>query len=145
MAHASISTLIALLRDGEKGFHDLAERISHAECRAFLFEESALRGIYADQLERSTHETSGEALRETGTRLGTLHRQWTALKALVGAGDYELLETTELCEWFAVKAYDATLRDKSLPGYVRDAVADQARSVHQSREMVQEFRRMTKK
>ena len=124
---------------------DLAGRVEHPECRAFLLEESALRGVYADQLERSTADTAGKIARESGTRLGTLHRRWTALKALVGAGDHALLETTELCEWFAVKAYDQTLRDRSLPGDVRAMVADQARGVHQSREIVQELRRLTKR
>ena len=145
MAHASLSTLIALLRDGQKGFRDLATRISDAECRAFLLEESTRRGIYADQLEQSTREATGELLQQSGTRLGTVHRRWTAFKALGGAGDYVLLETTELCEWFAVKAYAETLRDKSLPGSMRDVIADQARGVHRSREIVHEFRRRTKK
>ena len=145
VAQASISILIALLRDGEKGFLDLAGRVEHPECRDFLLEESALRGVYADQLERSTADTAGKIAHESGTRLGTLHRRWTALKALVGAGDHVLLETTELCEWFAVKAYDQTLRDRSLPGDVRAMVADQARGVHQSREIVQELRRLTKR
>ena len=63
----------------------------------------------------------------------------------MGAGDYALLETTEICEWFAVKAYDDVLRDESVDPAIRRLVADQAKSVHQSRELVQEFRRVTRK
>ena len=145
MTQTSIRTLIALLRDGEKGFRELAGRIEHAECRAFLLEESVLRGIYADRLERSMLEATGETWDEAGTRLGTMHRRWIAFKAEVGSGDHALLETTELCEWFAAKAYEEALRDGSLPGSVRKEVIDQARGVQQSRDIVHEFRRITRK
>ncbi len=149
MAQTSIRALIALLRDGEKGFRELAGQIRHAECRAFLLEESVLRGIYADRLERSVREATGKAgglaWDEAGTRLGTMHRRWIAFKAAVGADDHALLETTETCEWFAAKAYEEALRDDALPDRVRKVIAEQARGVRQSRNMVQEFRRLTGK
>ena len=145
MAQTGIRALIALLRDGEKGFRELAGQIRHAECRAFLLEESVLRGIYADRLERSVREATGQAPEETGTRLGTMHRRWIAFKAKVGADDHALLETTETCEWFAAKAYEGVLRDEALPGSVREVVVEQARSVRQARSVAQEFRKLTDK
>ena len=136
--------LLALLRDGEKGFRELSKQVSDADCREFLLQESHLRGAFADQLERATAQPS-ETEQQAGTGLGTCHRRWTAMKATLGAGDYALLETTEICEWFAVKAYADVLRDQSLNPAIRALVADQAKSVYQSRELVHEFRRGTRK
>ena len=134
--------LIALLRDGEHGFRLLAEKVSHPECRAFLWEESHLRGIYADELERSLGQAVGAV---HGTSLAALHRRWTEVKAALGASDYALLETMEICEWFAVKTYDEVLRDGALPDKVRNCVAEQTGSVHRAQAIVREYRRITRK
>ena len=135
--------LIALLRDGERGFRLLSEQVHHPECRAFLWEESHLRGIYAAELEHSLGKIDG-TVHVTGTKLGALHRRWTAVKATLGASDYALLEATELCEWFAVKTYDEVLREGTMPDGVRELIAEQARNVHRSQAIMQEFRKITR-
>ena len=135
--------LIALLRDGEQGFRLLSEKVSHAECRAYLWEESQLRGIYADELERSLGP-SGGAAHGSGTKLAALHRRWTEVKAALGASDHALLETAEICEWFAVRTYEELLGEGALPPEVESLAAAQAGSVRRSQVIVRQFRGITR-
>ncbi len=137
---AATQRLIELLRQGEEGFRNLSVRIADPECKAFLRQESIMRGIYADQLERSAEVRSLD-LPEAVGRPGLFQRQWSALKARLAVGDHALLKTAETCEWFAVQAYEKTLCDGAVPAPLHDLIASQSRGIRQSHKIVQEFRR----
>ncbi len=136
--------LIALLRDGEKGFSELAEHIEDAECRAYLREESCVRAAFAVELERLIRTMTGAQLHPTGTRLATLHRGWMGLRARWGADDTAMLEATELCERYAVKAYEDVLDDDATPEAVSALLAQQVEHVRRSRGIVREYRALAK-
>ncbi len=144
VAHSAVHDLVALLRDGEKGFRELGERVQDAACREFLLEESVVRSAYAAELERAMRRVAAEEVHESGTALGSMHRQWIDLKAALGAGDRDLLGSTELCEWFAMRAYQEALEDPTLPPEIHAVIVEQAKGVRRSRDMVQEFRRGTR-
>ncbi len=135
----TIKNLIAVLRDGEKGFVDIGEHLKHGEHKAFFMEESKVRGGYATELERAVNRTSDANVHETGTTLGALHRVYGDLKARLGGSDHSLLEAAEIGEQAATKAYDAALNDAEVSPTVRALVAQQAEHVKQSHAQIKSF------
>ena len=135
----TIKNLIAVLRDGEKGFVDIGEHLQHGEHRAFFMAESKVRGRYATELERAVNRATDADIHETGTTLGAIHRVYGDLKARLGGGDHSLLEAAEIGENAASKAYDAALNDKEVSDTVRALISQQAEHVKQSHAQIKSF------
>ena len=127
---AAVTRLIALLRDGEKGFLVLSERVHELHCRSYMLEEAFTRAAYAQELERLL--AAGETEHTTGTTLGMLHRAWLELTAEFGAADDALVEALHSCETVAIKAYELALLDASLPAVLHEAVAAQSAHIQQT-------------
>ena len=134
-----IKTLIAVLRDGEKGFVDIGEHLQHPTHRGFFMEESRVRGGYATELERAVNRVTDADVHETGTAAGALHRTWGDIKAKLGGGDHALLDTAELGEDAAVKAYQKALDDTSISDTIRAIIAQQFEHIRQSHDTVRGF------
>jgi len=141
---SAVENLIALLRDGERGFAELAEHIHAADCRDFMKQESNVRAVFATELERVVYTATGMHLHPDGTRLASVHRSWLDLKARFGADDVSLLRATEMCEGFAVRAYQEVLENSTTPDAVRAVVAQQFQHVQRSQGIVQELRTLIK-
>ncbi|WP_199726380.1 PA2169 family four-helix-bundle protein [Acidipila sp. EB88] len=139
-----IRNLIAVLRDGEKGFADIGEHLKHPEHRSFFLEESRVRGAYALDLERHVNRVSDAEIHETGTAAGALHRAWGDLKAKLGGDDHALLETAEQGEDAAKKAYQDALADVAISDTVRALIAQQSEHVQRSHDLVRDFRNASK-
>ena len=138
-----IKNLIAVLRDGEKGFKDVGESLQHPEHKAFFLEESRVRATYAAELEHHVNRTTDADVHETGTAAGTLHRTWADLKAKLGGGDHALLETAEQGEDVAKKAYKDALEDVAISDTLRALIAKQSEHVTFSHDTVRGFRDAT--
>ncbi len=139
----ALKNLIAVLRDGEKGFVDIGEHLQHPEHKSFFMEEAKVRGAYANELERAINRVTDADVHETGTTLGALHRTWGDLKAKLGGGDHTLLESAEQGEDAAKKAYKEALEDTAISDTVRSLIAQQAEHIRQSHDKVRGFRDAT--
>ncbi len=135
----AIRHLIAVLKDGERGFIDIGEHIQNTEQRSYFMEEARVRGGYATELERAVNRTTDGSLDESGTVAGALHRTWGDVKARLGGGDKTLLETAELGEQVAEKAYKAALDDQAVSDTIRALIAQQYEHVQRSHELMKNF------
>ncbi len=138
--YSALRNLIAILRDGEQGFYELAVHVKDAGCREFLQEESFLRATFAVELERITAALTGADFHPKGTRIGTAHRRWLALKARLGAGDASLLSAVVPCENIAAAYYRAALGSRSTPPAIHALLQRQAEQRRRSRAMLDEMR-----
>lgn len=139
----AIKNLIAVLRDGEKGFQDIGEHLEHSEHKSFFLEEARVRGSYASELERTVNRVTDADVHESGTTIGAIHRTWADLKAKLGGGDHSLLETAEQGEDAAKKAYKEALEDTNISDTVRSLINRQFEHVKLSHDKVRGFRDAT--
>jgi uncharacterized protein (TIGR02284 family) len=140
----AITNLIAVLKDGEKGFNDIGEHLKAPAHKAFFMEESKVRGAYASELERSVNRVTDANVSESGTAAGAIHRTWGDIKAKLGGGDHSLLETAEQGEDAAKKAYKEALDDVAVSNTIRALIAQQYEHVKHSHDKVKAFRDATK-
>ena len=136
----AVRNLIAVLRDGEKGFVDIGEHIKNPEYKTYFMEESRVRGSYAAELEQAVNFVTDADVHESGTAAGTLHRVWGDIKAHLGGNDHTLLETAEQGEDVAKRAYKEALDDTSVSDTVRSLIQAQYSHVSQSHDRVKAFR-----
>ena len=136
----AITNLIAILRDGERGFADIGEHLEHPEHKSFFLEESKVRAHYAAEIERTVNRVTDTDVHETGTAAGAVHRTWADLKSKLGGGDHALLESAEQGEDAAKKAYKEALDDIAVSDTLRALIAQQAEHVNRSHDTVRGFR-----
>ncbi len=137
---SAVKNLIAVLRDGEKGFNDIGELLQSPEHKSFFLEEAKVRGSYASELEHAVNRVTDADVHETGTAAGAVHRTWGDLKAKLGGGDKSLLDTAEQGEDAAKKAYETALNDNAISDTVRALIAQQAEHVRRSHDTVKGYR-----
>ena len=137
---SSVRTLIGILRDGEKGFQDLGQKLQEPVYRTFFLEESRVRAAFAAELDRALEASTGNPGEEEGTVFGTVHRLYADLKTSLIKGDYSLLDTTERCERVALKLYEDALEAAGVPEGLLGMLAYQAGHVRRVYEMVKGFR-----
>ena len=136
----AIRNLIAVLRDGEKGFVDIGEHLQHSEHKSFFLEEARVRGQYANEIEQHVNRVTDADVHESGTAVGAIHRTWGDIKAKLGGGDHTLLETAEQGEDVAKKAYRDALDDAAISDTLRALIAQQAEHINHSHDKVKAFR-----
>ena len=135
----SIRVVIGILRDGELGYRDFAASLMNPRARAFFFEESRVRAVFAVELERVLRELTGADRVSNGASLGTLHRSWVELQIALRGTDRTILETTERCEQYAVAGYDASLADKDVPQMALLVLQRQARHIRRALGIVRKY------
>ena len=138
-----IKAVIAVLRDGEKGFPDIGEHLKDASKKSFFIQEGQTRGEYATALESAYSTATGESIDVGGTGVGAVHRVWGDLKASLGGGDHTLLETAEQGEDAAKKAYKEALESSSVTGPIRSLLQTQQSHIVSSHDMVKAMRDST--
>ena len=131
MAHEEtlsiLKNLVETCRDGQQGYLDAAEHISHTELRRFFNEQSLERARFAAELESEMLGLGEDNTKASGSMAGALHRGWLDLSAAI-AGDDAVLFAVEQGEDVAKKAYEEALQ-KGLPGNVEGIVRSQAQGV----------------
>jgi uncharacterized protein (TIGR02284 family) len=131
--------VIKSLQDGQKGFADIGEHLKDDTLKRYFLAESLKRANFRAELENELHRAGMVDVKESGSASGALHRAWGDLKAKLGAGDHQLLETAEQGEDVAKKAYkDALEHDLPLP--LRQLLTEQQAHVINAHDYVKSHR-----
>jgi uncharacterized protein (TIGR02284 family) len=131
-----VKDVVQVLRDGQKGFSDLAEHIKDPQVKSYFINESQTRLQYASELESA----AGLKRDDSGTAGGAMHRTWGDLKGKMGGSDHTLLETAEQGEDAATKAYKDALEKPEVTGNLRQILEKQRMHIQSSHHQVKAFR-----
>jgi uncharacterized protein (TIGR02284 family) len=131
--------VIKSLQDGQKGFADIGEHLKDDTLKRYFLAESLKRANFRAELENELHRAGMADVKESGSTAGALHRAWGDVKAKLGGGDHQLLETAEQGEDVAKKAYkDALEHDLPLP--LRQLLTEQQAHVNNAHDYVKSHR-----
>ena len=133
-----LNDLIQVCRDGEKGFMEAANQIENASTRAFLSEESRIRGRYAEQLRQEVSQLGGTPETE-GSTSGSIGRAWMNLKSSFGGGDKAILSSCEASEDTTLATFRKAL-GRLLPDPVQGLVSQQFEAIERSHERIRALR-----
>jgi uncharacterized protein (TIGR02284 family) len=131
--------VIKTLQDGQRGFADIGEHIKDETLKRYFLAESLKRASFRAELENELHRAGMADVKESGSAAGALHRAWGDLKARLGGGDHQLLETAEQGEDAAKKAYQDAL-DHDLPLPLRQLLTEQQSHILNSHDYVRSHR-----
>jgi uncharacterized protein (TIGR02284 family) len=113
---SSVKTVIEVLHDGHEGFAQIGEHLKDANAKALFLQESEIRHKFEHELKNA----AGGSEDVGGTAAGAVQRTWGDVKAHLGGGDHNLLETAEQAEDAAKKAYKEALEDPETHGSIRE-------------------------
>ena len=137
-----LNDLLLINNDRIAGYEKAAAEIddSDTELDGLFQKLSNDSNNYAAQLTEQIRRLGGEA--QTGTMFsGKLYRVWMDIKATLSNNVRRaVLESTELGEDAALKAYDLALNSGKLPQYEYDMVLTQMNSIHQSHRYIKQRR-----
>ena len=133
-----LNDLIETCRDGQKGFEDAASHVENPAIRAFLEEQSRIRGRFAEQVQQEVRQLGSEPVAD-GSATGAVRRAWMDLKSAVGGGDKAILSSCEAGEDSAVAQYRSALQ-KMLPEPVGSLVSQQYESIERTHERIRTLR-----
>lgn len=123
-----INDLIESCKDGQKGFHDASEKVSHTELKTLFSGYSLQRSKFAGELQQLVLGL-GEKPETSGSVASAMHRGWIGLKAAFTKGsDHAILAECERGEDHAVSAYRDALAGE-LPANIRETVSTQSAAV----------------
>jgi uncharacterized protein (TIGR02284 family) len=131
--------LIEMCRDGETGYVHAAAMINDPELKVFFTEQARERTRLLAELTEEAKRIGEREPDISGSVAGVLHRAWFEAKADLGLGDQAILNSVEMGEDAAKKAYKEAL-DADLPDQVRALVQRQAQSVFAAHDRVRDFR-----
>ena len=134
-----LQNLIAVCRDGQKGYQDAAAHVQAHELKAFFNEQGLLRAQFAGQLEQESQRLGEHDPKRDGSVSGALHRAWFDLKAKLGGGDHAVLESVEAGEDRAKDAYEKAVT-ADLPENLRKTVQQQYQQVLTAHDRVRSLR-----
>jgi uncharacterized protein (TIGR02284 family) len=124
----TLSQLIEICVDGEKGFDSAAEGLDDNNLKAMCIQYSLERGHFARELQEEVRAINGTP-EISGTVAGTLHRGWIDIKAAVTNKDEDaIIAECERGENIAKQAYEKALNDY-LPPSVTGVVQRQYQKV----------------
>ncbi len=123
---STLNTLIEALKDGEKGYQQVADATHDADLKTLFGGYAEQRHEFAKELQKAAFEL-GEAKPETGGSVtSAVHRGWIGLKnVLTGQDRHGILAECERGEDSAVKSYRLALADASLGASVKTLVQTQ--------------------
>jgi uncharacterized protein (TIGR02284 family) len=131
--------VIKTLQDGQKGFADIGDHLKDETLKRYFLAESLKRANFRAELENELHHAGMADVRESGSAAGAVHRAWGDIKAKLGGGDHQLLETAEAGEDVARKAYQDAL-EHALPLPVRQLLTEQQAHINNSHDYVKSHR-----
>jgi uncharacterized protein (TIGR02284 family) len=131
--------LIETCRDGETGYVHAAAIINDPELKIYFTEQAKERTRLLAELTEEAKRIGESKPDISGSVAGVLHRAWFEAKADLGLGDQAILNSVEMGEDAAKKAYKEAL-DADLPDQVRALVHRQAPSVFAAHDHVRDLR-----
>jgi uncharacterized protein (TIGR02284 family) len=130
-----LNHLIQVSKDGEREFHDCAEKVTDPELLNFFTETSQRCAEGVTMLQKEVSRLGGEPETE-GSFSGAAHRMWTSLKTAIASDDKStILKACEVGEQQAVEAYEKAL-DEDLPADIRSMIEMQHQGVVANRDRV---------
>lgn len=134
--------LMEILEDGREGFHKAAEKLEdtdRADLAPVFRRLGDQRGTFYDELQELA-ANYGDAIEESGSLAGTLHRGWMTIKDAVAGSDPEgVLDAAEQGEDHAVAAYEKALTEDLSPT-LRTLVERQGAAVRAAHDEVRGLR-----
>lgn len=123
---STLNTLIEALKDGEKGYQQVADATHDADLKTLFSGYAEQRHEFAKALQKAAFEL-GEAKPETGGSVtSAVHRGWIGLKNVLTSQDrHSILAECERGEDSAVKSYRLALADASLGAAAKALVQTQ--------------------
>jgi uncharacterized protein (TIGR02284 family) len=134
-----LQDLIETCRDGETGYVHAAAIINDPELKVYFSEQAKERTKFLAELTEEAKRLGDSDPDLSGSVAGVLHRAWFEAKADLGLGDQAILNSVEMGEDAAKKAYKEAL-DEDLSDPVRAVVQRQAHSVFSAHDRVRDFR-----
>jgi len=135
----TISGLIEICKDGEKGYKDASERIDHEEFKTILYRLSQQRALFRGELENDLMRDYSAEIDKSDSIQSKLHRGWMDFKAGLNGNDSKaILEECERGEKHAIEKYTEAL-DGSLPSYLDERVKGQLNMIKGTLSQIREF------
>ena len=133
-----LNRIIAICRDGERGFRYAANHVRNPTFKATFLEIASQREQFASNILPHAQRLGG-ATEPDGSLGGALHRGWMTIKDAVGGhDDTAIVREAERGERIALGAYEDAL-DGLLPPSVRDLIESQCADVRHSHNRVHAF------
>jgi uncharacterized protein (TIGR02284 family) len=134
---SSVKKVIEILHDSHRGYTEMGAHLENPATKSFFAEESTKRVKFENELKRATGLPENE---ESGTAAGSVHRAWGEVKAHLGGGDHTLLETAELGEDAAKKAYEDALVDTEVSSSISEILIRQQTDIRTAHAKVKALR-----
>ena len=135
---STLNGLIETCRDGQKGFAEAAENITHPDIQEYCLEQSRSRARFVGELQQEVQGLGGDP-ENTGSTAGAMHRAWINLKSTLGGGDHMIVAACEDGEDSAIREYEKALKN-DLPNNVRETLESQYQSIKASHNRVRLMR-----
>lgn len=134
-----LNNLIETCKDGQKGFHEAAEKVHCNELRAELESYSRQRAEFASALQSEVSRLGVEP-EKGGSISGAIHRGWINLKtALTSNDDQAVINECERGEDSAVEAYQEALKADLAP-QVQQVLSRQYQTVKATHDKIRDLR-----
>jgi len=139
----TLNGLIAICKDGKKGFTLASEDTKDAEFKALCSQYAMQRGKFAAELREAVTMLGGTP-QDSGTVAGDLHRGWIGLKAAVTRDDEDaIIAECERGEDAAKNAYEKALNEY-LPSEVTTLVQRQYSQVKEAHDRFSAMQKATR-
>lgn len=130
-----LNRLIAICRDGERGFRYAANHVRNPTVKGLFLEIATQREQFASRILPQAQRLGG-ANEWDGSVAAALHRGWMTIKDTVGGHeDAAIIREAERGERIALGAYEDAL-DGMLPPGARDMIEQQCAAVRESHNRV---------
>ena len=126
-----LNRLIAICRDGERGFRYAANHVRNPTVKGLFLEIASQREQFASSILPQAQRLGG-ASEPDGSAAGALHRGWMTIKDAVGGHeDAAIIREAERGERIALGAFEDALEGMLPPG-ARDMIEQQCAAVRRS-------------
>lgn len=133
---SDLNTLIALCKDGERGYLTVAKVIESTRYHSLFKEYARQRHRFATELQAIVNRLGGIP-GKSGDLAGSMHRGWISLKAaLMGGEPAAILAECDAGEKAALHVYQETLH-KQLPAEIHMLVEKQYQAIKAARARLQ--------
>lgn len=128
-----LNHLINIAEDGAEGYKNAAQDVDNEAIKNSFLVYSKDRSLYASELRQLIFQLNGEAEDGEGGTLGTLHRVWMDVKAVLTSGDSAaVINACITGEEAAIKEYKQVLDDVMVPESYKKLLAEQLHGIEQS-------------
>ncbi|MDF9796043.1 uncharacterized protein (TIGR02284 family) [Catalinimonas alkaloidigena] len=135
----AINELIAVCKEGERGYKNASEKIEDSEFKTILYRLSQQRALFGSELENELIKDYGEEAKSDDSIVSKLHRGWMDFKSGLSGNDTKaVLDECIRGEKHAIDKYTESL-DGKLPAYIEERVQEQLTMIKGTLSQLHEF------